>query len=54
MNIKELAERYIETTRPSEIKKQRLTDIVDVMARIEYYLISKKLRQEKTQFKKVV
>jgi len=39
MYIYELANIYMQTTRPSEIKKQKMGNIIDVMVRIRDYQI---------------
>lgn len=50
MSILELAETYLTTTRPSELKKQGMTDLVDVMIRIRNYVILQQATEKK--FKK--
>jgi hypothetical protein len=38
-NIMELAEQYMETTRPSERKKQGANNLIDIMVRIRDFQI---------------
>lgn len=38
MNIIELSKTYMETTRPSVLKKQKISNIVDVMKKIRHYI----------------
>ena len=50
MNILELAEQYIATTKPSERKKQGVNNIIDAIVRIRDYQILQQATSKK--FKK--
>lgn len=54
MSILELAEQYMMTTKPSELKKQKIHNYIDAVVRIRHYLDLQEDKKVKTQFKKVV